>query len=75
MSPRDAASLDSWITRPANLDPDTCCGCGADCDPDGLCDGCIARREEYGEHDTRCMCAGCGWYRSTQRELAARGLR
>ena len=73
MSPR--IDFDSYITFRADIEPDTCCGCGANCDPDGLCGECIERRAEYGEHDIRCNCAGCVWYHSTQRELAARGLR
>lgn len=52
-----------------------CAGCGAPTDPDALCDDCRARREEYGEHSVECDCAGCGWYRDTDRELRARGLR
>ncbi len=65
--------------KPPALDPfrgpDSCCGCGGHADPDGLCDACIARREEYGEHSTACDCDGCRWYRATDQGLRARGLK
>jgi len=81
MSPRTIADLDQFITRPANLDPDTCCGCGCIADPDGLCDECAAKREEYGAHHPDCRCGtdaqrfGCCWYLATNARMAARGLR
>jgi hypothetical protein len=65
--------------KPPALDPfrgpDSCCGCEGHADPDGLCDACIARREEYGEHSTACDCDGCRWYRATDQGLRARGLK
>lgn len=65
--------------KPPALDPfrgpDSCCGCGGHADPDGLCDACIARREEYGEHSTACDCDGCRWYPATDQGLRARGLK
>jgi len=79
VSPR--IDFDSHITFRAEIEPDTCCGCGADCDPDGLCDGCVERRAEYGDHHPDCRCGsdvlgyGCCWWLATNARMAVRGLR
>ena len=67
------------IPKPPTLDPfdgsSDCAGCGASCDPDGLCDECLARREEYGAHRPECRCDGCRWYLATNQGLRLRGLK
>ena len=67
--------IDAHITRRAEIEPAECAGCGAVCDPDGLCSECIERRKEYGAHRPTCRCDGCEWYVSTNQGLRARGLR
>lgn len=52
-----------------------CFGCDADTTPDGLCDTCIARMAEYGEHHPHCLCDGCRWHTDTLGGLRAAGLR
>ena len=65
--------------KPPALDPfrgpDSCCGCEGHADPDGLCDACISRREEFGAHRPECRCAGCVWFLMTNEALRARGLK
>ena len=67
--------IDAHITHRAEIEPAECAGCGAACDPDGLCAGCIERRAEYGDHHPACKCDGCKWYATTDQGLRARGLR
>lgn len=70
-------SADRWQAEAPGRDPAPCAGCGtlADCDGKGLCPPCAARMAEFGDHEARCACDGCQWYRETEAVLDGDGDR